>query len=158
MWGPAYKTAYDSFKTFSPCWWSGLSGWKSIREGSLVHCYLRAIAWWLFFRAGVGYGARSRVRSLPLFICLSQMRTPLFQYPGAPFSSLQVNCWLTARSWQLTPVFLPGELPWTEEPGRLQSTGLQSRTWLKWLSTYAHTIIYDFLWLLAVAPHLRGCP
>ena len=25
----------------------------------------------------------------------------------------------------LTPVFLPGEFPWTEEPGRLQSTGSQ---------------------------------
>ena len=23
------------------------------------------------------------------------------------------------RSWQLTPVFLPGESPWTEEPGWL---------------------------------------
>ena len=25
------------------------------------------------------------------------------------------------RAWQLTPVFLPGESPWTEEPGGLQS-------------------------------------
>ena len=25
------------------------------------------------------------------------------------------------RAWQSTPVFLPGEFPWTEEPGRLQS-------------------------------------
>ena len=29
------------------------------------------------------------------------------------------------RAWQCTPVFLPGESPWTEEPGRLQSIGLQ---------------------------------
>ena len=29
------------------------------------------------------------------------------------------------RKWQPTPVFLPGESPWTEEPGRLQSVGLQ---------------------------------
>ena len=28
------------------------------------------------------------------------------------------------RAWQSTPVFLPGECPWTEEPGRLQSIGL----------------------------------
>ena len=28
------------------------------------------------------------------------------------------------RSWQPTPVFLPGESPWTEEPGRLQSMGV----------------------------------
>ena len=27
------------------------------------------------------------------------------------------------RAWQPTPVFLPGESPWTEEPGELQSTG-----------------------------------
>ena len=29
------------------------------------------------------------------------------------------------RAWQPTPVFLPGETPWTEEPGRLQSMGSQ---------------------------------
>ena len=27
------------------------------------------------------------------------------------------------RAWQPTPVFLPGESPWTDGPGRLQSTG-----------------------------------
>ena len=27
--------------------------------------------------------------------------------------------------WQPTPVFLPGESPWREEPGRLQSMGSQ---------------------------------
>ena len=29
------------------------------------------------------------------------------------------------RAWQPTPVFLPGESPWTEEPGELQSLGSQ---------------------------------
>ena len=29
------------------------------------------------------------------------------------------------RAWQPTPVFLPGESPRIEEPGELQSTGLQ---------------------------------
>ena len=29
------------------------------------------------------------------------------------------------RAWQPTPVFLPGESPWTEEPGGLQSMGCQ---------------------------------
>ena len=28
------------------------------------------------------------------------------------------------RAWQPILVFLPGESPWTEEPGRLQSMGL----------------------------------
>ena len=29
------------------------------------------------------------------------------------------------RAWLPTPVFLPGEFPWIEEPGVLQSIGLQ---------------------------------
>ena len=29
------------------------------------------------------------------------------------------------REWQPTLVFLPGESPWTEEPGGLQSVGLK---------------------------------
>ena len=29
------------------------------------------------------------------------------------------------KAWQPTPVFLPGEIPWTEEPGRLQPLGSQ---------------------------------
>ena len=32
------------------------------------------------------------------------------------------------RAWQPTPVSLPGESPWTEEPGGLQSVGSQSLT------------------------------
>ena len=36
-----------------------------------------------------------------------------------------------------TPVFLPGESPQTEEPGRLQSTGVsKNQTWLEWLSLH----------------------
>ena len=26
-----------------------------------------------------------------------------------------------SRKWQLTPVFLPGTIPWAEKPGRLQA-------------------------------------
>ena len=37
----------------------------------------------------------------------------------------QFNPWVGKipwrRAWQPTPVFLPGESPWTEESGRLQS-------------------------------------
>ena len=29
------------------------------------------------------------------------------------------------RAWKPTPVFLPGGFPWTEEPVRVQSMGLQ---------------------------------
>ena len=39
------------------------------------------------------------------------------------------------RKWQPTPVFLPGESPWTEEPGGLQFMGLQRvrHNWATWL-------------------------
>ena len=45
------------------------------------------------------------------------------------------------RAWQPTPVFLPGEFPWTEEPREPQSIALQSRTRLKRLSRHACTHI-----------------
>ena len=41
------------------------------------------------------------------------------------------------RAWQSTPVFLPGESPWTEEPGGVQSIGSQ-RVRHNW-SDLAHT-------------------
>ena len=38
------------------------------------------------------------------------------------------DSWVTKmpwrRKWQPTPVFLPGRIPWTEEPGRLQPMGV----------------------------------
>ena len=34
----------------------------------------------------------------------------------------------TGRKWQPIPVVLPGEIPWTEEPGELQFMGSQSWT------------------------------
>ena len=37
-------------------------------------------------------------------------------------STCNVETW--RRAWQRTPVFLPGESPWTEEPGGLQWASL----------------------------------
>ena len=43
------------------------------------------------------------------------------------------------RAWQPTLILLPGESPWTEEPGGLQSIRSQSRTLLsEGLSTFAY--------------------
>ena len=47
-------------------------------------------------------------------------------------------------SWQPTSVFLPGESPWTKEPGGLLSMGWQSQTWLSDL-THTHEVVN---WLL----------
>ena len=43
-----------------------------------------------------------------------------------------------SRKWQPTPVFLPGKIPWTEEPGRLQSIGSQRirHDWVIFLSFF----------------------
>ena len=47
------------------------------------------------------------------------------------------------RTWQPTSIFLPGESPWTEEPGGLQSMGLQriGHDWMTkhsaWFTCYA---------------------
>ena len=40
------------------------------------------------------------------------------------------------RAWQLTPVFLPGDSPWTEEPGTLQSIRSQRVGHNWYLSTH----------------------
>ena len=45
------------------------------------------------------------------------------------------------RQWQVTPVLLPRKIPWMEEPGRLQSMGLQrvGRDWATSLSLFTFT-------------------
>ena len=63
------------------------------------------------------------------------------------------------RAWQLTPVLLPGEFPWTEEPGGLQSVGSQSQM-TGWLSTAQHKdkkimLLYNSLWLLKCTSWLQ---
>ena len=59
--------------------------------------------------------------------CLNQSREIILEdvryFTLAKMALLIHNDW--RRKWQPTPVFLPGESPWTEETGRLQSKGLQ---------------------------------
>ena len=46
------------------------------------------------------------------------------------------------RKWQPTPAFLPGEIPWAEEPGGSQSTGSQkSRTRLSTQRTHTSILL-----------------
>ena len=53
------------------------------------------------------------------------------------------------RAWQPIPVFLPGESPWTEEPGGLQSMGLQ-RVGHDWATKHRDP------WYVANTPILTG--
>ena len=44
------------------------------------------------------------------------------------------------RAWQPTPVFLPGESPWTEEPGGVQTMGSQRGGHDCWDLAHTHTV------------------
>ena len=44
------------------------------------------------------------------------------------------------RAWRPTPVFLPGDSPWTEEPGGLQSMGSQRVNTTERLSTHSYFV------------------
>ena len=57
---------------------------------------------------------------------------------------------LWRRIWYPTPIFLPGESPWTEEPGGLQSMGSQ-RVRLSRVTRYTDTVILKGMkWYLIV--------
>ena len=75
-----------------------------------------------------------------LSVCLSIIKKVSEQWPGLPRwccgkeSTCQAgrhrfDTWVGKiswrRKWQSIPAFLPGKIPWTEEPGWLQSMGLQ---------------------------------
>ena len=51
------------------------------------------------------------------------------------------------KAWQSTPVFLPGDSSWTEEPGELQFTGLQ-RVRHDW-ATNTNTVCRLWIWLFS---------
>ena len=59
------------------------------------------------------------------------------------------------RAWQPIPVFLPGEPPWTEKPGRLQSMGSQCRTQLsdKHFLSHLRHLLSD----LSYCPVTKSC-
>ena len=74
------------------------------------------------------------------------------------------------RAWQPTPVFLPGESAWTEEPGMLQSMGSQrvGYNWVTKHSTSSNTAILTedtkllftdvsvIYWCVQTTPRLSG--
>ena len=58
------------------------------------------------------------------------------------------------RAWQLIPVFLFGESPWTEEPGRLQSMGSQ-RVGYNWVTKYKYFVLHSVLNTSQMSVHLK---
>ena len=66
-----------------------------------------------------GYATHSSILGLPWWLRWSRICLQC----GRLGFELWVGKILWRRAWQPTPVFLPGESPWTEEPGGLQSMG-----------------------------------
>ena len=59
------------------------------------------------------------------------------------------------KAWQPTPVFLPGESPWTEEPGGLQSMGSESNMTERLSKGFILLCMHDTSWMLRyVLQHL----
>ena len=97
---------------------------------------------WIFFKS-------TDVYAFLLLICLCQFdfqtqpgtlrefRNTFSFSTGATLSHPRYSEWrswtssILIREWPRTPVFLPGESAWTEEPGGLQSVGSQSQTRLR---------------------------
>ena len=51
------------------------------------------------------------------------------------------------RAWAIHSSILAWRIPWTEEPGGIQTIGSQSRTQLKWLSQHTHAWISGLIWI-----------
>ena len=64
-----------------------------------------------------------------IFLCIKPVAQTVKNPPAVRDTWVRSDLWagkiLWRRAWQPTPVFLPGESPWAEEPGRLQSMGSQ---------------------------------
>ena len=58
-----------------------------------------------------------------LKICLPMQETKESQIGNSKLGIPWVGNILWSKKWQTTPVFLPGKIPRTEEPGGLQSNG-----------------------------------
>ena len=111
--------------------------WKILRGLALLFLKLKHISFWyslIRLQTGQEYSLE--------FIdyhekCLAGIFKSLFCVElayvviGRPGFNPWVGRFPWRRAWQSTPVFLPGESPWTEEPGGLQPMGSQSRTLLK---------------------------
>ena len=127
-------------------------------------------SWWLFGRAQCcgGGGAGSQVRLLvsslhPHNLPKREIRPSYSDFHWCFWASLvaqmvknHLQCgrpgfdpWVGKipwrRAWQPTPVFLPGESPWTEESGGLQSMGSQ-RVRHNWVTKHTLMVLFYKWW------------
>ena len=96
----------------SPIWWT----WVWANSGN----------WWWTGKPGVVHSMGSQSRNTNWATELSDIWASLVAQLVKNLPAVQetwFNPWLGKmpwrRAWQPTPIFLPGESPWTEEPGEL---------------------------------------
>ena len=87
---------------------------SSSHNSVLTYTLLGKRVWW----ANAGYQDAQRLRNSVL--------------PFGTVYTVYTSDW--RRQWHPTPVFLPGKIPWTEEPGGLQSMG-SLRVWRDWVTS-----------------------
>ena len=99
--------------------------WLSDCAYSFSHVWLFATPW-----------TRVCQPSLPMGI----LQARILEWAAMPSSNWWVGKSPLRRACQPTPIFLPGESPWAEEPGGLQSMGPQRvrHNWATKHSTVAH--------------------
>ena len=76
----------------------------------------------LFTSGGQSIGASASIDWFGLLAVQGTLKS-LLQHHSLKASILQPLALFWRRQWHPTPVLLPGKIPWTEEPDRLQSMG-----------------------------------
>ena len=120
-----YKSVLEHFHLFNKIFtwhqWSGPTG-----QGST--CWVEAFV-------------SIQIHSHRGFPAGASGKEPACQCRRRRFNPFPAGKILWRRAWQPTPVFLAWRIPWTEEPGGLQSIGLHRvGTQLKWLSKESQAI------------------
>ena len=87
---------------------------------------------------GVDSDCLSHLRLVGLCFLIITWLLVCLQYRRPRFNPWVRKIW--RRRWQSTPVFLPGKIPWTEDPGRLQSMGSQ-RVRHDWASSVSLSLL-----------------
>ena len=108
--------------------WLQSVGWEDLLEkGKATHSSI--LAWRIPWTCIVHGVTKSRTRlsnfHFFFFFLASLVAQTIKRLPAMPGFDPWVGKIPWRRAWQPTPVFLPGESPWTEELGRLQSMGSQ---------------------------------
>ena len=97
----------------------------------------------MYYTQSRGWGRQHYSKTLILILLINVALEKVLGFPGSlQCKRSKFNPWIRKMPWrrkrQPTPVFLPGKIPWTEEPGGLQSMASQGVGW-NWATEHTHT-------------------